>query len=214
MGTVYRFCGFLHYPRNPSPWLLIPRCPPRDSPGRGDSLSGRERGGGACSSSFSGLLQPDVRRLEDLGSWRPVIDLSLLNRFIVKTPFTMETIQSVLPSVRQGDWMVSIDLKGVYLQVPIHPDSRKYLKFVAFSEPYQFRALCFGLSTAPQVFTRVMAPISSILHSLGIRIRRYLNVGGKGHGRLVYVKVYLVYRELCHLVQYTCPIVLPIISGL
>ena len=27
-------------------------------------------------------------------------------------------------------------------------------------------------------------------------------------------KVYLVYRELCHLVQYTCPIVLPLISGL
>ena len=27
-------------------------------------------------------------------------------------------------------------------------------------------------------------------------------------------KVYLVYRELCLLVQYTCPIVLPLISGL
>ena len=26
-------------------------------------------------------------------------------------------------------------------------------------------------------------------------------------------KVYLVYRELYHLVQYTCPIVLPLISG-
>ena len=87
----------------------------------------------------------------------------------------METIQSVLLSVRQGDWMVFIDLKEAYLQVPIHPDSRKYLRFVAFGKPYQFRALCFGLSTAPQVFTRVMALISSILHSLGIRIRRYLD---------------------------------------
>ena len=38
-------------------------------------------------------------------------------------------------------------------------------------------------------------------------------VGGEGHGRLVY-QIYLVYRELCHLVQYTCPIVLPLISGL
>ena len=27
-------------------------------------------------------------------------------------------------------------------------------------------------------------------------------------------KVYLVYRELCHLVLYTCPIVLPLIAGL
>ena len=41
------------------------------------------------------------------GSWRLVIDLSALNRFILKTPFKMETLQAVLLSVCQGDWMVS-----------------------------------------------------------------------------------------------------------
>ena len=30
----------------------------------------------------------------------------------------------------------------------------------------------------------------------------------------IYIKVYLIYRELCHLVQYTCPIVLLVISSL
>ena len=109
------------------------------------------------------------------GSWRPVIDLSHLNRFLASTHFKMETIQSVLLSVRPGDWMVSIDLKEAYLQVPVYPDSRKYLRFVAFGRVYQFRALCFGLASAPQVFTRVMALVSSILHSMGIRLRRYLN---------------------------------------
>ena len=113
--------------------------------------------------------------MKALGSWRPVIDLSLLNLRVLKTPFKMETIQSTLLSVRRGDWMVSIDLKDAYLQVPIHPDSRRYLRFVAFNKVYQFKVLCFGLSTAPQVFTRVMAPVSTILHSLGIRLRRYLD---------------------------------------
>ena len=70
--------------------------------------------------------------------------------------------------------MVSIDLKDVYLQVPVHLGSRRYLQFVAFGRAYQVKALCFGLSTAPQVFTRVMALVSS-LHSLGIRILRYLD---------------------------------------
>ena len=109
------------------------------------------------------------------GSWRPVIDLSLLNLMVLKTPFKMETIQSTLLSVHRGDWMVSIDLKGAYLQVPIRPDSRKCLRFMAFNKVYQFKVLCFGLSTAPQVFTRVMAPVSAILHTLGIRLRRYLD---------------------------------------
>ena len=40
---------------------------------------------------------------------------------------------------------------------------------------YQFQALCFGLSTAPRVFTWVMAPVSAILHALGISMRRYLD---------------------------------------
>ena len=88
--------------------------------------------------------------MKDSGSWRPVIDLSLLNLKVLKTPFKMETLQSVLLSVQSGDWMVSLDLKDAYLQVPIHPDSRKYLRFIAFGQAYQFKVLCFGLSTAPQ----------------------------------------------------------------
>ena len=109
------------------------------------------------------------------GSWRPVIDLSHLNRFVDVSHFQMETIQSVLLSVRQGDWMASIDLTEAYLQVPIHPSSRHLLRFVFRDQVYQFKALCFGLSTAPQVFTRVMAPVSAILHSMGIRMRWYLD---------------------------------------
>ena len=43
--------------------------------------------------------------------------------------------------------MVSIDLKDASLQIPVHPDSRQLLRFVAFWVPYEFKALCFGLST-------------------------------------------------------------------
>ena len=109
------------------------------------------------------------------GSWRPVIDLLLPNLKVLKTSFKMETLQSILLSVQKGDWMVSLDLKDAYLHVPIHPDSHKYLRFVAFGRVYQFKTLCFGLSTAPRVFTRVMALVLTFLHCAGIRIRRYLD---------------------------------------
>ena len=33
-----------------------------------------------------------------------------------------------LGSIRKGDWMFSIDLKGAYFQINIHPDSRSYLR--------------------------------------------------------------------------------------
>ena len=112
---------------------------------------------------------------KDSGVWRPIIDLSTLNTYIASQHFHMETPQSVLRSIRKGDWMISLDLQDAYLQVPIHPESCRYLCFTMGGVPYQFRVLCFGLATAPQVFTRLMAPISAILHRYGIRMLRYLD---------------------------------------
>ena len=109
------------------------------------------------------------------GSWRPVIDLSHLIRFVDVSPFQMETIQSVLLSVRQGDWMASITLMEAYLQVPVPPASRHFLRFMFQDTVYHFKALCFGLSPAPQVFPRVMALVSALLLSLGVRMRRDLD---------------------------------------
>ena len=109
------------------------------------------------------------------GGWRPVIDLSPLNAFIPLTPFRMETVASVLASIREGDFLASIDLKDAYFQIPIHRSSRKYLRFLSGGVVYQFKALCFGLCTAPQVFTQVFATISVWAHCHGIRLLRYLD---------------------------------------
>ena len=62
----------------------------------------------------------------------------------------------------------------------MHPKSRWFLRFMAFGKVYQFTALCFGLSAAPQVFTRVMAPISEFLHSLGFGFGLICTTGYSG----------------------------------
>ena len=71
--------------------------------------------------------------------------------------------------------MVSIDIKVAFFYVPIHPASRRYLRFVWVGRIYQYQVLCFGLSTAPQVFSRVMAPVSLLCHQRGIRLLRYFD---------------------------------------
>ena len=93
------------------------------------------------------------------GGWRPIIDLSHLNRFVAVTKFKMETVQSVILSVRPDDWMVSIDLKDAYLQVPIHPESRKYLRFVIQDSVFPGKGLSSSnMSTVehPSQFTKVI----------------------------------------------------------
>ena len=59
--------------------------------------------------------------------WRPVIDLSRLNTFLLVERFKMETAESIRASLIPGEWVSSIGLSDAYLHIPIHPNSRKYL---------------------------------------------------------------------------------------
>ena len=153
-------------------------CPQFD---QGQSSGGRGSGSAeqgchrAGSTSISGLLQPAIRSNESIRSvetgHRPFHSELEGSTDILQDGGT--SIRSSLGS--SGDWMVSLDLKDAYLQVPMHPDSRKFLRFMVGGKVYQFKVLCFGLSTAPQVLTRDMAPVSAILHRMGVRLRRYLD---------------------------------------
>ena len=47
------------------------------------------------------------------------------------------------------------------------------MRFLSEGTVYQFKALCFRLSTAPQVFTSVFAAVSAWAHSHEIHLLRY-----------------------------------------
>ena len=61
--------------------------------------------------------------------WRSVIDLSRLNTFLLVEKFKMETPESIRASLIPGEWVSLIDLSDAYFHIPIHPNSRKYLRF-------------------------------------------------------------------------------------
>ena len=107
--------------------------------------------------------------------WRPVIDLSVLNRFLHVPTFKMETAEIIQNSLTKGEWLVSIDLKDAYFHVPIHPDSQHVLRFHIDKRTYQFKALPFGLATAPLEFTRIVQEVKLVLQSRGIRVHQYLD---------------------------------------
>ena len=107
--------------------------------------------------------------------WRPILDLSALNKFLRVSTFKMETPESIRTSLHPGEWVTSIDFKDAYFHIPIHPQSRKYLRFHLKGQSYQFKALPFGLSTAPMEFTMVAKEVKLIAQSKGIRIHQYLD---------------------------------------
>ena len=107
--------------------------------------------------------------------WRPVIDLSRLNTFLHVEKFKMETPESIRTSLVPGEWVSSIDLSDAYLHIPIHPNSRKYLRFCYKAQVFQFTSLPFGLATAPQVFTMIVKEVKLMALSRGLRIHQYLD---------------------------------------
>ena len=86
----------------------------------------------------------------------------------------METPETIRTSLQQEEWVTSIDFKDAYFHIPIQEQSRKYLRFHVQGQTYQFKALPFGLSTAPLEFT-VVAKVKLMAIHKGIRIHQYLD---------------------------------------
>ena len=107
--------------------------------------------------------------------WRPILDLSNLNFFLKTEKFKMETPETIRTSLQPGEWVTSIDFKDAYFHIPIQEQSRKYLRFHVQGQTYQFKALPFGLSTAPMEFTVIAKEVKLMATQRGIRIHQYLD---------------------------------------
>jgi hypothetical protein len=107
--------------------------------------------------------------------FRLVINLRPLNAYLIVKRFRMETSRTVTAALHQGDWVVSLDLKDAYFHIPIHPRFRRYLRFVHRGRVLEFRALPFGLATAPYVFTRVTACLAQAAHRRLLHLYLYLD---------------------------------------
>lgn len=109
------------------------------------------------------LLFAPVHHSEILRGWRAIFDLKLLNCQIVYQRFKMQSLQTILDTIRDKDVLTSIDLMEAYLHVPIYSAYQKILRFCYAARHYQYRALPFGLSLAPRFFTKLMAALAGHL---------------------------------------------------
>ena len=107
--------------------------------------------------------------------WRHILDLSKLNLFLKMEKFKMETLETIRTSLQQGERVTSIDFRDAYFHIPIQEQSRKYLRFHVQGQTYQFKALHFGLSTAPLEFTVIAKEVKLMAIHRGIRTHQYLD---------------------------------------
>jgi len=109
------------------------------------------------------------------GGVRIILNLKPLNEDLHYQHFKMESLKSVLDLIERNCYMASIDLKDAYYSMSIHPNDRKYLRFIWNGTLFQFTCLPNGLSSAPRWFTKLLKPIFSQLRSSGFVSVYYLD---------------------------------------
>ncbi|XP_013920590.1 PREDICTED: uncharacterized protein LOC106547849 [Thamnophis sirtalis] len=107
--------------------------------------------------------------------WRAILDLKRLNWYIKYQRFKMQSLKSILSSIRQGDLMTSVDIKEAYLHVPIHPAHRRFLRLHFAGRHFQYQALPFSPSSVPRTFTKLLAEVAASLRSVPVRVNCYLD---------------------------------------
>ncbi|KAM9954842.1 hypothetical protein ACTFIW_000945 [Dictyostelium discoideum] len=106
---------------------------------------------------------------------RPVLDLKRLNTYINNQSFKMEGIKNLPSMVKQGYYMVKLDIKKAYLHVLVDPQYRDLFRFVWKGSHYRWKTMPFGLSTAPHIFTMLLRPVLRILRDINVFVIAYLD---------------------------------------
>lgn len=84
-----------------------------------------------------------------------------LNAFLQKEEFKMLTLDQVLSALAPGDWMVALDLQGLFPYS--RPAGPEMLCFVVGEQHFQYAVLPFGLTSAPWVFMKVKVVLAAHL---------------------------------------------------
>ncbi|KAM9957070.1 hypothetical protein ACTFIR_003807 [Dictyostelium discoideum] len=76
----------------------------------------------------------------------------------------MEGIKNIPSMIKQGYYMVKLDIKKAYLHVLLDPQYRDLFRFEWKGSHYRWKTMPFGLSTAPRIFTMLLRPVLRIFH--------------------------------------------------
>ena len=60
---------------------------------------------------------------------RPVINLKFLNSFIPYQHFKMEGMHLIKDLLQEHDFLIKIDLKDAYFDIPLDKSAKKYIRF-------------------------------------------------------------------------------------
>ena len=109
------------------------------------------------------------------GSYRLILNLKPLNKYIEYKKFKMPSIRTVIHMIKQGDKMISVDLCHAYSHAAMSRDHFRFLQFKFDGRCYRYKVLPNGIAVGPRFFVQMTKSISGYLHCHGVQIIIYID---------------------------------------
>ncbi|XP_038058795.1 uncharacterized protein K02A2.6-like [Patiria miniata] len=93
------------------------------------------------------------------GDIRLCVDLRRLNKAVVRERYTIPTVEEVLGKVAGAQIFSLLDAKHGFWQVPLTEESQKFTTFITPFGRYCFKRLPFGITSAPEIYQRIMCDL-------------------------------------------------------
>ena len=100
------------------------------------------------------------------GNIRLCVDLRSVNEAIVQDKYPLPHIEELLSELRGSTVFTTLDLTSAYHQLLLHEDSRYLTAFITHDGLFRFKRVCFGLSSAPSAFQKLMVTVLAGLNGV------------------------------------------------
>ena len=104
-------------------------------------------------------LSPIVPVIKKSGEVRICVDFRYLNQYVIREPYQIPTFEDIFSKLTNAQFFSQLDAKSGYHQLELTEDSQKYLCFSSPIGNFQFCRLPFGISSAPEMYQKVMSSI-------------------------------------------------------
>ena len=132
-----------------------------------------------CPKQCLEIVMPSFKQV-GLDKTRRIWDARPLNLFIPRYKKRLPSLQDIMWCINVNDVVLTVDLKGAYSQIRLHPSVYKFFGVIAGNKTFAYTTLPFGLRSEVFVFSTFMDVI-----------KRYLNMFVKIH---IYIDDALMHR--------------------
>ena len=93
------------------------------------------------------------------GQVRICVDLKKLNEAVKRERYVLPSLDDIAPSLQGSKVFSKLDAASGFWQIPLHTESSKLTTFITPFGRFCFRRLPFGISSAPEIFQRLMTDL-------------------------------------------------------